>query len=202
MSLRARRRKARTTSMIPKIRAKAPIHHVTTMTPASGATTSSTPKITDAAPLRISHQRPYSGWSRSAATTSSTPVTIAHAAIRSTKVTAVSPGQINAITPTAMLRTPSPRDPRVQQIEQQAFRHDAPEIVSRDHHLGEGVAENQLLLSEENHFAMFSHFGSLGAVRSRSIAFTTSSQGLAPIRALATLVQTGSKFEAHRSNRG
>ena len=39
-----------------------------------------------------------------------------------------------------------PRDPRVQQIEQQAFRHDAPEIVSRDHHLGEGVAENQLLL--------------------------------------------------------
>src|SRR4051794_25306278 len=95
-----------------------------------------------------------------------------------------------------------PRDPRVQQIEQQAFRHDAPEIVSRDHHLGDGVAENQLLLSEENHFAMFSHFGSLGAVRSRSIAFTTSSQGLAPIRALATLVQTGSKFEAHRSNRG
>ncbi len=53
-----------------------------------------------------------------------------------------------------------PRDPRVQQIEQQAFRHDAPEIVSRGHHLGEGVAENQLLLSEENHFAMFSHFGS------------------------------------------
>ena len=80
------------------------------------------------------------------------------------------------------------RDPRVQQIEQQAFRHDAPEIVSRGHHLGEGVAENQLLLSEENHLAMFSHFGSFSAVRSRSIAFTTSSQGLPPsIRALATI---------------
>src|SRR5215204_2577020 len=107
LSLCARRRKARTRSMIPKIRAKAPIHHVTTMTPASGATTSSTPKMTDATPLRMSHQRPYSGWRRTAATISSTPVTIAHAAIRSTKVSAVSPGQISAIMPTAMLRTPS-----------------------------------------------------------------------------------------------
>jgi hypothetical protein len=52
------------------------------------------------------------------------------------------------------------RDPRIQQIEQQASRQDAPETVSRGHHLGEGVAENQLLLSVENHFAMFSHFGS------------------------------------------
>jgi pirin-like protein len=64
-----------------------------------------------------------------------------------------------------------PRDPRVQQIEQQAFRHDAPEIVSRGHHLGEGVAENQLLLSEENQFGYVFSFWLLRAVRSRCNCF-------------------------------
>jgi hypothetical protein len=70
---------------------------------------------------------------------------------------------------------PLSRDPCVQQVEQEASRHDAPEIVSRHHHFGDRVAERQLLLRDENHFAMFSHLAPLlppiaGQLRSQQVS--------------------------------
>lgn len=100
-------RNARTTSRIPKTIAQAPIHQIKASVPAAGATNNRMPNATEAVPARTSsHSLVMILRSLTAATRSMTPVTIAQAAIRINKPSAVIPGMMKASNPARMPSNP------------------------------------------------------------------------------------------------